>query len=85
MHGHDACLYQIAGICRTQIRQAEALRLTDPPRSARLWASLDRQVVDRAVWLPLVNQRVVDFVSQRVRQFQYSPVYHFLPAQVWLR
>ena len=68
-----------------QIRQAESLRLTDPARSAKLWTNLDRQVVDRAVWLPLVNQRVVDFVSQRVRHYQYSPVYHFLPAQVWLR
>ncbi len=68
-----------------QIRYAESLRLTDPERSARLWSRLDRQVVDRAAWLPLVNQRVVDFVSTRLRHYQYHPVYHFLPAQAWLR
>ena len=68
-----------------QIQQAESLRLTDPQRSAKLWARLDHETVDRAAWLPLVNQRVVDFVSTRLGGYQYNPVYHFLPAQAWLR
>jgi peptide/nickel transport system substrate-binding protein len=68
-----------------EMERAEALRFTDLERSAELWARLDREVVDRAVVLPLVNLRIVDLVSKRVRGYQHSPVYHFLPAQVWLR
>ena len=68
-----------------KIRQAEALQLTDPKRAAKLWTRLDHDVVDRAIWLPLTTLRVVDFVSARVRHYQYSPVYFFLPAQAWIR
>ena len=66
-------------------RRAESMRIRDPDRSAALWADIDRKLVDRAVWVPLVNERIVDFVSRRVRNYQFSPVYHFLPAQFWLR
>jgi peptide/nickel transport system substrate-binding protein len=65
--------------------QAEALRLSDPRRSAEMWASIDHTLVDRAVWVPLITQRVLDFVSPRLRNYEFSPVYHFLPAQAWLR
>jgi peptide/nickel transport system substrate-binding protein len=65
-------------------RQAEALRITDPRRSAAQWAAIDRQMVDRAVWVPLTSQRIVDVVSKRLRNYEFSPVYHFLPAQASL-
>lgn len=61
------------------------MRIRDPDRSAALWANIDRELADRAVWAPLVNERIVDFVSRRVRNYQFSPVYHFMPAQFWLR
>ncbi|MDX6629856.1 MAG: hypothetical protein QOH00_2102 [Gaiellales bacterium] len=64
---------------------AESLRISDPVRSASLWARLDRELVDRSVWVPLVTQRIVDIVSPRLRTYEFSPVYHFMPAQVWLR
>jgi len=65
--------------------RAESMRLSNPLRSATLWSQIDRELVDRAVWVPLTNERIVDFVSPRVRNYEFSPVYHFLPAQVWLR
>jgi peptide/nickel transport system substrate-binding protein len=64
---------------------AEALRLSKPTRSAELWARIDRQLVNRAVWVPLTDQRIIDIVSRRVTGYQFSPVYHFLPAQASLR
>ena len=48
-------------------------------------ARLDRKLVDRAVWIPLVSQRIIDVVSMRLRNYEFSPVYHFLPAQATLR
>jgi DNA-binding SARP family transcriptional activator/ABC-type transport system substrate-binding protein len=69
----------------TEAEQAEAARLTNPTRSATLWARLDRQLVNRAVWVPLTSQRIIDLVSKRLRTYEFSPVYHFLPAQASLR
>jgi DNA-binding SARP family transcriptional activator/ABC-type transport system substrate-binding protein len=65
--------------------RAEALRQTNPRKSALLWAKLDRTLVDRAIWVPLTTQRILDFVSSRLRDYQFSPVYHFLPAQASVR
>jgi peptide/nickel transport system substrate-binding protein len=66
-------------------QQAEALRFSAPRRSAEMWASIDRTLVDRAVWVPLTTERILDFVSPRLRNYEFSPVYHFLPAQAWLQ
>jgi YVTN family beta-propeller protein len=68
-----------------EAQQAEAARLTNPEHSAALWARLDRQLVNRAVWVPLTSQRIIDLVSKRLRTYEFSPVYHFLPAQASLR
>ena len=61
--------------------RAEALRLTDPAPANVLWARVDKKLVDDAVWVPLTTQRILDFVSTRLGNYQFSPVYHFLPAQ----
>jgi peptide/nickel transport system substrate-binding protein len=68
-----------------EARQAESARLTNPKRSAALWARLDHQLVDRAVWVPLISQGIIDVVSKRLRNYEFSPVYHLLPAQASLR
>jgi peptide/nickel transport system substrate-binding protein len=65
-------------------RQAEAAR-PSAKRSAALWARLDRGLVNRAVWVPLASQGIIDIVSKRLRNYQFSPVYHFLPAQASVR
>ena len=68
-----------------EARRAEAERITNPPASARLWASVDRQLVNLAAWIPLTSQRIIDITSRHLRNYTFSPVYHFLPAQAELR
>ena len=68
-----------------EAERAEALRLTEPTRSNLLWSKIDKKLVDDAVWIPLTTQRILDFVSTRLRNYQFSPVYHFLPAQASLK
>jgi ABC-type transport system substrate-binding protein/DNA-binding SARP family transcriptional activator len=68
-----------------RMRTASMLQLTDPAAAASRWAAIDRQLVDEAAWVPTVNVRAPDFVSKRVRNYQYNPVKGFLPDQVWLR
>jgi ABC-type transport system substrate-binding protein len=67
-----------------QMQLAESIRDSNPTRSAALWAMIDREAVDRAIWLPIAAPRVIDIVSARIRNYEFSPVYLFLPDQVWL-
>lgn len=57
------------------------------PRAAHVrWAALDRELVDRADWVPLVNVRWIDFVSARVAGYEYNPEPGFgvIADQLWL-
>ena len=67
------------------MRRATLRALTDLPGSARLWTRIDHELTDRAVWLPLVNPRIIDFVSSRVRNYEFHPIWGFMADQVWLR
>jgi peptide/nickel transport system substrate-binding protein len=63
---------------------ASALKATDPKRAATAWAGVDRRVVDAAGWVPLVTPREVDFVSSRVGNYQFHPIWGALVDQFWL-
>ncbi len=66
---------------------AHALRVsaTDPEAAARIWARLDRQLVDRAPWVPLFNPKTPYFVSERVGNWQYHPYSGVMLDQLWVR
>lgn len=66
------------------MRRASALELEDTAQAAKLWAHMDRELVDRAIWVPTVNVGVTEFVSRRVQNYEYHPVQGFLAAQAWL-
>jgi YVTN family beta-propeller protein len=68
-----------------EMRRATLRALTDLPGSVRLWTRIDHELTNRAVWLPLVNPRIVDFVSSRVRNYEFHPIWGFMADQVWLR
>jgi len=56
----------------------------DPRAAAAQWARIDRELVDQAVWVPLVNIRWVDFVSARVRNYEADPTVGLIADQVSL-
>jgi len=63
-------------------RKADALRwLVATHAGAALWAQVDHELVDRAAWLPLVNEQQTDFVSARVESFQHHPYWDVLADQ----
>jgi ABC-type transport system substrate-binding protein len=68
-----------------QMRHARLLGLSHPARAAALWASIDHQITDDAVWVPTVNQREIDLVSNRLRNYENNPVRGLLVDQSWLR
>jgi YVTN family beta-propeller protein len=67
------------------IRQADALETTDIRAAGALWTRIDREFVEQAAWVPLVNPHAIDFVSARVRNYQADPSLGLIADQVWLR
>jgi len=68
-----------------QIEQASIEQATNPDAARGLWERVDRQTVDQAPWVPLVNPKVVDVLSKRVGNYQYSPAgLGMLIDQLWV-
>ena len=68
-----------------KIHKAELLELSDPAGASARWESIDRELTDDGIWVPYVNEREVDFVSKRLRNYEFNPVWGFLADQSWLR
>jgi peptide/nickel transport system substrate-binding protein len=68
-----------------EIKRAQSEQLTNPEAAGALWELVDRQTVDQAPWVPLVNPKVVDVLSKRVGNYQYSPAFGMLFDQLWIR
>jgi ABC-type transport system substrate-binding protein len=68
-----------------QISRALALMSRDPARAHALWAHLDRELTDRAIWLPLITPKTTDITSTRVRNYQTHPTLGVFIDQLWVR
>ncbi len=69
-----------------QIGKALTEQTTNPDAARGLWEGVDRQTVDQAPWVPLVNPKTVDVLSKRVGNYQYSPNgLGMLFDQLWVR
>ena len=68
-----------------QIRHASELQARDPEAANALWSKIDRRIVDQAPIVPISNGRSPSFVSKRVRNFQFHPVWGPLLDQIWVR
>jgi YVTN family beta-propeller protein len=68
-----------------QIARADTLQATDPSAAAALWAQLDRQLTDLAIWLPTVNGKEIDLIARRAGNYQYNPSWGPLLDQLWVR
>jgi YVTN family beta-propeller protein len=67
------------------IERALTLESSDPRAANRLWARIDRKIVDQAPWLPTVNLNTVDFLSARVGNYQFHPQWGMLLDQLWVK
>ena len=68
-----------------QVDHAASLQAANPVAAAALWARLDRELTNLAIWLPTVVPNEVDLISRRVGDYQYNPVWGVLLDQLWLR
>ncbi len=65
--------------------KARTLETTEPAAAARLWAQIERRIVDQAPWVPLANPFDVHLVSDRVGNYQAHPHWLVLVGQLWVR
>lgn len=69
-----------------QIDRARTEQATNTEAARGLWQRVDRETVDQAPWVPLVNPKVVDVVSKRVGNYQYNASgVGMLIDQLWVR
>jgi YVTN family beta-propeller protein len=68
-----------------QIRKARGEQTTNPDAARELWERVERETVDQAPWIPLVNPKVVDVLSKRVGNYQYSLPEGMLIDQLWVQ
>jgi ABC-type transport system substrate-binding protein/DNA-binding SARP family transcriptional activator len=67
-----------------QVAHAASLQTSDPVAADALWASLDRELTNLAIWLPTVTPNEIDLLSDGVGNYQYNPVWGALLDQLWV-
>src|SRR5262249_13128126 len=69
-----------------EIDLAVSKQITAPEAARELWERIDREVVDQAALVPLIVWNIVDVLSERVGNYQYSAQGQgVLIDQLWVR
>ena len=86
--GSDSSV-NIAGFCDKGIdaKMDEALKLavTDQAAADKMWAEIDRAVMEKAPAVPLFTPKRVDFVSKRVGNYMFNAQYYWVVTQSWVK
>jgi peptide/nickel transport system substrate-binding protein len=65
--------------------QALTFQPSDSSAAASRWATIDREIVDLAPWVPLYYPRDLTVLSARVGNYQFHPYWNLLIDQLWVR
>ncbi len=68
-----------------QMARARTLQAQDPPAAALEWQQIESELLAQAPVVPTVNRRFVDFLSERVGNYQYNPQWGVLLSQLWVK
>ena len=68
-----------------QMKRAAAVQVQDPAAATALWQQVEQALLAQAPVVPTYNQRIVDFVSKRVGNYQYNPQWGVLLDQLWVK
>jgi peptide/nickel transport system substrate-binding protein len=86
--GSDSSI-NIAGYCNrsldAQMTTANAEQASNPAAADALWTRLDKEMMAQSPLAPLINPRLVDFVSSRVGNYSFSLQYYMNVDQLWVR
>ena len=86
--GSDSSI-NISGYCNPEIDQrmndAMQLATTDPETANANWAKIDQDLMADAPVVPLFTPKHIDFVSERLGNFMFSPQHQWLMSQSWVQ
>ena len=66
---------------QAQMDHAGQVGITDPAAANKIWAQVDKAVTDQAPWVAMYNPKYIDFLSERVKGYVFSPQWYFLLDQ----
>lgn len=79
----------IAAFCNQSIQskmdQAAKTGVRNLQAANDQWAQVDKEVTDQAPWVAMFNPKQLNFVSARVKGFQWSPQWYFLLDQASIK
>jgi YVTN family beta-propeller protein len=77
-----------SGFCNSSVDRniSRSLRLsfTNPSAAYDLWARVDRQIVDLAPWIPILNPSESVFISDRLGNYENHPQWGLLLSRLWV-
>jgi len=86
--GSDSSI-NIAGFCNkkidAQMDQALVTERTSMDQANTMWAQVDKDVMTQAPVAPLLTPKLIDFVSKRVGNYQFSKQFYMLVSQLWVQ
>jgi peptide/nickel transport system substrate-binding protein len=75
----------IAEFCNKSIQSkmdnAAKVGVRNLQQANNIWAEVDKETTDQAPWVAMFNPKQLNFVSKRVKGFQWSPQWYFLMDQ----
>ena len=88
-HPNSNASPNIAEFCnrsiQSQMTRSLAQAATAPAAANRSWAKVDQTMTDQAPWVSMFNPKYLDFVSKRVKNYQFSPQWYFLIDQASIK
>jgi peptide/nickel transport system substrate-binding protein len=85
IHPNSNASPNIAQFCnahiQSQMAHAGDVAVKNLTQANSVWAQVDHQVTDQAPWVSMFNPKYLNFVSKRVKGFQFSPQWYYLLAQ----
>ena len=85
IHPNSNSSPNIAQFCdkaiQAQMDHAGQVGITDPAAANKIWAQVDKAVTDQAPWSSMYNPKYIDFLSERVKGYVFSPQWYFLLDQ----
>jgi peptide/nickel transport system substrate-binding protein len=89
IHPNSNSSPNIAQFCNKGIQNhmdaAGTKGITDPTAGNAMWAKVDQTVTDQAPWVSMFNPKYIDFLSSRVKDYEFSPQWYFLLDQAWVK
>jgi peptide/nickel transport system substrate-binding protein len=86
--GSDTSI-NISGFCDKQVdaqmQQALKAEETSMDKANQLWGQVDQAVMKQAPVAPLITPKLIDFVSKRVGNYQFSKQFYMLVDQLWVQ